>query len=416
MTITRIAIEDLILDPAYQMRVGLDEDTVRDYADLLREGVSLGVCGAYELPTGITLTDGFHRVEAHKRVGLTTIKCHVEKGSTPRDALLDAITSNTDHGKRRTRADIRRAVTTLLKDAEWRAWSNGQIARRVGCSGETVRLIRKGLEGEGEIEATTCRTYTDASGHVRTMDTSGITEAAAGPEDTIPADPFSLAEEDARVDTSRAHQKEREALAVPERGTVGDGDTGVGDGEAEARRHLPQHLSESNEWYTPVDIIEAARRCMGAIDLDPASCEEANGVVQATHFYPREADGLGQPWGGRVWLNPPYGTTGGRSNAGLWAEEAIYRYNNGDLEEAILLVNASTGAKWFQALWHFPVCFVEGRLRFTAPGGAQAASPTHYNALVFLAHEERWEAFGEAYLEIGHIVWPQSATKRGEVG
>ena len=39
--------------------------------------------------------------------------------------------------------------------------------------------------------------------------------------------------------------------------------------------HLSQNSGE-NEWYTPPEIIAAARTIMGRIDTDPASSEKAN--------------------------------------------------------------------------------------------------------------------------------------------
>ena len=62
-----------------------------------------------------------------------------------------------------------------------------------------------------------------------------------------------------------------------------------------------------DEWYTPPPIIEAARNLMGSIDLDPASCEAANTVVQAKQYFGINDDALQQHWGGNLWLNPPYG-------------------------------------------------------------------------------------------------------------
>src|SRR5262249_26019703 len=80
--------------------------------------------------------------------------------------------------------------------------------------------------------------------------------------------------------------------------------------------------SETNEWYTPASYIESARRVLGGFDLDPASCEEANRIIQAAQIFtecPRPCkgkdwcthDGMAQRWKGRVWLNPPYGRLAG---------------------------------------------------------------------------------------------------------
>lgn len=63
--------------------------------------------------------------------------------------------------------------------------------------------------------------------------------------------------------------------------------------------------SGNNEWYTPKEIIDAAREVMGEIDLDPASSELANKTVRAEKFYTINSDGLTKEWHGRIWLNPP---------------------------------------------------------------------------------------------------------------
>jgi hypothetical protein len=64
--------------------------------------------------------------------------------------------------------------------------------------------------------------------------------------------------------------------------------------------------SRSDEWFTPVPYIKAARAVLGDIDLDSATCAFAQSRIRASSFCTKQHDGLKQRWRGRVWLNPPF--------------------------------------------------------------------------------------------------------------
>src|SRR5258708_36466556 len=121
----------------------------------------------------------------------------------------------------------------------------------------------------------------------------------------------------------------------------------------------------TNEWYTPSHYIEAAREVMGGIDLDPASCEFANRVVQATHYYTRETNGLTQPWRGRIWMNPPYGKTeqAHASNLEIFTRRIIEQYYLCNVTQAILLITPNTSTCRIGLLCDFPIWFPPSRIR-----------------------------------------------------
>lgn len=86
------------------------------------------------------------------------------------------------------------------------------------------------------------------------------------------------------------------------------------------------------DYYTHQTIIEAAREAMGGIDLDPASCAEANRVVKATRFFGAKEDGLLRNWAGKVWINPPFGAWGEE-----WAPKLIHEWRSGGPEQICAL-------------------------------------------------------------------------------
>lgn len=152
---------------------------------------------------------------------------------------------------------------------------------------------------------------------------------------------------------------------------------------------LPQHLSTSNERYTPPEIIEPVRAALGGvINLDPASCVVANLAVKAERYYSlaRGQDGLTLPWWGSVFLNPPYGKhASGTSNQLLWTKVLAAKIERREVDQAILLVNAATGDSFFKVIWRYAryVCFPFKRIRFLDETGQPLPQPPNANVLAY---------------------------------
>lgn len=120
------------------------------------------------------------------------------------------------------------------------------------------------------------------------------------------------------------------------------------------------------EYYTPPEIVEAARRTMGGIDLDPASSETANLRVKAARIFTQADDGLSQPWEGRVWVNHPFGRT---TNA-PWILKMDSEYKRGGVQHMCCITFAATSERWFQPLARQPQCFLSPRTNYFLPDGS----------------------------------------------
>jgi hypothetical protein len=201
---------------------------------------------------------------------------------------------------------------------------------------------------------------------------------------------------------------------------------------------IPQHLSNSAEHQTPAYIVEPSRRVLGKIDLDPASCTEANEVVQALTYYAPPFDGLTFDWYGRVLLNPPGGALvmtkkmmkkigyeaaaelseqfaeeaerwKTKSRAVAWWRKLTEEWLEGNTHEAIFvgfnldILQASQGEDEWPDILKFPLCVPQRRIQFVS-SGESGRQPTHGNVIVYLPHcagdSEKFEA---AFAHLGSV-------------
>lgn len=163
---------------------------------------------------------------------------------------------------------------------------------------------------------------------------------------------------------------------------------------AEQKKPHVSFNSGNNEWYTPSEIIEAARLAMGGIDLDPASSEIAQETVKAKNYYTAESNGLDKKWTGNIWMNPPYAS----DLIGLFIRKLVDEYEN--YKQAVVLVNNATETEWFNELISVAsaVCFPKSRVKFYMPDGKTGA-PLQGQAVVYIG--EDWEGFISAFSDIG---------------
>jgi uncharacterized ParB-like nuclease family protein len=131
----------LVLDEKLQSRTEIDEATVSEYAENIGAGDEFPPVLVYFDGINYYLTDGYHRYHAHKRAERVSILCDVVNG-TFRDAVLQSTGVNSTHGMRRTHADKRKAVMTLLDDFEWMQMSNQEIAKHCAVSISFVSNLR----------------------------------------------------------------------------------------------------------------------------------------------------------------------------------------------------------------------------------------------------------------------------------
>jgi site-specific DNA-methyltransferase (adenine-specific) len=154
--------------------------------------------------------------------------------------------------------------------------------------------------------------------------------------------------------------------------------------------------SKNDNWRTPPEVVKVVRHALGGvIDLDP--CGNRHSLVGADKQYllSKGQDGLRLPWKGRIFINPPF------SSSGLWVAKAVQEFALGDGLELIMLLPARVDTRSFHeyiAPSVTGVCFWKGRISFV---GAKASAPF---PTMFCYWGEDLVQFAEAFRARGHVM------------
>ena len=137
-----IELGKIRLDGGTQPRKSISEEAVRNYTEVLLDGVEMPPVTVFFDGKHHWLADGFHRYHAHKAAGFKSIRCD-EKTGTKRAAFIFSLGANATHGMPRTNEEKRDTVITALNDPEICEMEDRKIAKICNVSHMTIGRLRK---------------------------------------------------------------------------------------------------------------------------------------------------------------------------------------------------------------------------------------------------------------------------------
>ncbi len=241
MEMKNINIKAIRIDGGTQSRVSLNESTVSDYADLIKDGVTLPPVVVFHDGSDNWLADGFHRFHAFSKAGKASIPANIISG-TCRDAKLYAAGANGTHGLSRTNQDKRRAVEMVLEDADCAEnWTDREIAKHCAVSVPFVGAVRRPETAEKQ------QANRDAHALQAAAKRNQITPKAAGEPQAAPIPEFAPEDEGPSPEEIAASQREAaEELEALRKIAAADDKLAAAIAEAAQLRALNRVLTERN--------------------------------------------------------------------------------------------------------------------------------------------------------------------------
>ena len=370
----KLPINEIRIKPG---RRAVDDSKVRELADSMKQ---VGLINPVTVNTNLELIAGAHRIAAAELLGWDEIEARMWDC----DAFLSELAE----------------IDENLMRNELHYLDEGAAYKRRDELLDEMNLKAKPYRPNKEVESTPLKTTEELAAELG-VSKSTYKQAKQMARDILPEvqdaiKAADLPKRDALVISRMNCEEQREIADALHRGAQSLEKAKL---QNQIMQVVPPHVSFNsgeNEWYTPPELIEAARETMESIDLDPASCAVANETVQATEYFDITANGLNQKWHGNVWLNPPYAS----DLIGKFADKVTQSYKDGDIEQAIILVNNATETNWFYTLISTAsaVVFTKGRVKFRMNNGSTGA-PLQGQALIYMGGNPT--AFTLNFLEFG---------------
>ena len=134
--------------------------------------------------------------------------------------------------------------------------------------------------------------------------------------------------------------------------------------------------NRKDTWNTPAEIVDKVVEFFGGpVELDPCSNDRDNPNIPCLRCFTEEDDGLAHQWNANsVFANHPY------SDSKHWIPYARRQFDEGNVEEMILLIKLDVSTKWFRSIADRPWIAISKHLRF---GDSKGAAPFQ-SALIYL--------------------------------
>jgi len=183
-----------------------------------------------------------------------------------------------------------------------------------------------------------------------------------------------------------------------------------------------------NDYISPPELVATTAAFFGgSIDLDPASSESANSVVQADRFFTWRENGLNQPWkADSVFLYPPKSTLNGaeqpkdtrlfrknlrfkKSAQRVWLELAYNKWLRNEFGQGILFLTSSEVALLVTQKigFDFPLCILSERPRLLHEQTLKPVQAKVFGFIYYLPSQLNYEnsirSFSEHYSNLGRV-------------